>query len=571
MKRSENGSALPLALLVLLLVSVLGVTLFSLGMTEVAIGTNWRAYSSAFYAADAGVESGVVALRDLLSKTPNPAPADLKNISTPPAFLTAKNITFTNFSITTALPASPYSYATTFTTGPYTGLSGFVTDYQVTAQVTGEGGTKANLTQIVRYVQVPLFQFGVFYGKGVDLEVSPGPPMTFNGRVHANSNIYALANTTLQFDSYITTTGGIYRRVKAESAHPLGGNPQIKDANGIYRELNFDSDYKPGFMSKWASPQEWKDYAQSVFGPGGKESTVKDKAMGVGEIIPPIPGLFYNPSNPDVVAHQMIEMAQPGDSAELKAAKLYSRADLRIIDGVATDRNGNPVSLPAGAISTTTFWDKREQRDMTVVNVKIATLGSAAPANGILYVASTGGPGNAVRLVNGEKLPSQGLTVVSQNPVYVQGDYNTVNKVPAAILGDAITVLSNNWGPNSSDSKGNQVTSNRPASDTTVNAAFALGPSAESVLDLENGNLVNIMRFLEDWKGKTFEYKGSIVALWHSREATAPFCCAYPTGGFNYYYKAPTRKWSYDTMFNTNPPPGTPSGVIMMKGQWTQQ
>jgi len=32
---------------------------------------------------------------------------------------------------------------------------------------------------------VPLFQFGVFYGKGVDLEIVPGANMSFNGRVHS--------------------------------------------------------------------------------------------------------------------------------------------------------------------------------------------------------------------------------------------------------------------------------------------------------------------------------------------------------------------------------------------------
>ena len=37
------------------------------------------------------------------------------------------------------------------------------------------------------------------------------------------------------------------------------------------------------------------------------------------------------------------------------------------------------------------------------------------------------------------------------------------------------------------------------------------------------------------------------------------------------YYNAPSRAWSYDTSFNTTPPPGTPQGVIMSKGRWYQQ
>ena len=95
------------------------------------------------------------------------------------------------------------------------------------------------------------------------------------------------------------------------------------------------------------------------------------------------------------------------------------------------------------------------------------------PANGILYAAANEKESNpnkedGIRLVNGSKLPSQGLTVVSENPVYVQGDYNTKDKngnlrtaltpltdlIPAAVMADAVTVLSNNWGPNDYDDKG---------------------------------------------------------------------------------------------------------------------
>lgn len=575
----QDGLALPLTLVVLLLLTVMGFALFSLGLTEVAIGTNWMAYSATFYGAEAGTEAGVVGLRDRLGQTPNPTDAQLAAIG--PPTLSDPNLSFTAFSVTRALPSAPYSYQTTFTTGPYAGLSGTVTDYRVSAQVSGAGGTRANVSQIVRYVQVPLFQFGVFYGKGVDLEIAPGPDMTFNGRVHSNSNIYLGPGSTLSFDSYMTTAGGIYRRLKRDAAVPYGTNPRIKDANGVYQTLDFDHDYQPGFGSRWGSEQDWKARAESVYGPGGRSSTVKDRAMGVGEIIPPIPDLFYNPSNPDVISRQMIEMPRAGDSPELRAAKLYSQADLRIIDGVATDRNGNPVSLPGGAIQTRTFYDGRERRTMTVTDVNIAALGSAAPANGILYVASTGGAGNGVRLVNAKRLPSQGLTVVSENPVYVAGDYNVLDTVPAAILADAITVLSNKWLPRSRggesddeagggyDDDGDKATNLRNASNTTVNAAFALGPSAESELGTGNGQLENVIRFLEDWKNKTFTYRGSIVALWHSMQATAPWRCCGSSG--DNYYSPPVRNWSYDTRFGSNAPPGTPSGVIMARGPWSQQ
>jgi hypothetical protein len=133
--------------------------------------------------------------------------------------------------------------------------------------------------------------------------------------------------------------------------------------------------------------------------------------------------------------------------------------------------------LPAGVITSKTFYDMREERTMNIVQVDVGLLRSTgvAPANGVLYVANTSTPGSAVRLVNGAQLPSQGLSVVTENPVYIRGDYNTVAKVPAAVLADAITVLSNNWVANGSDAKGALGTSTRPATATTVNAAFRPG------------------------------------------------------------------------------------------------
>jgi len=562
-RRSERGSVLPLAMIAMLLFSVLGFTLVAMGTTEMTISGSWKQYSAAFYGAEAGVESGVVALRDLLAGTPTPTNGQLAAIVAP--VLPDPKLSFTTYSVTRVVPNPPYSYPTTFTSGPYAGFSGQVTDYLITSEVQGQNGTRSRLSQIVRYVQVPLFQFGVFYGAGVDLEMAPGANMTFNGRVHSNSNVYMGAGATLSFDSTITSAGGIYRRIKRDNSIPWGNNPQIKDSGGTYRQLNFDHDYQVGFGGTWA-PSAWQAQANSTFG-----NTVRDTTMGVGQIIPPVPALFYNPSNPDVIAHQLIEVADNNDAPDLAAAKMYSKSGLRIVDGVATDMNNNPVSLPGGVITNKSFYDMREQRMMTIVEVNVGLLRStgAAPANGVLYVATTGTPGAAVRLVNGSQLPSQGLTMVSENPVYIRGDYNTVAKVPAAVLADAITVLSNNWAANNSDTKGALGTNTRPATATTVNAALSLGPSVESSFGAGNGQLENDIRFLEDWNGQNFTYRGSIVDLWHSQQATGLWrCCG--TGGDN-YYSAPTRTWSYDTLFNTTPPPGTPQGVLILRGPWAQK
>jgi len=80
-----------------------------------------------------------------------------------------------------------------------------------------------------------------------------------------------------------------------------------------------------------------------------------------------------------------------------------------------------------------------------------------------------------------------------------------------------------------------------------------------------SGGVENFPRFLEDWSGKTFTYKGSMVDMFASETATGKWVY-----GGN-YYNAPTRNWSFDVQFlnSTTLPPGTPSVRTIQKITWT--
>ncbi len=555
---NEKGMVLSVALMLLAILTLIGSAAIVSTRTEVKIAGNWNAHTRTFYAAEAGLEKGIADLKALLASTSEPTPSQLAAI-TPPV-LSDPSISFEPLEI-----LNVNSSQIIIDEGAYQGLRADATDYKITAEAKGPAGTRSRLVQLVEYLEVSLFQFGVFYGKGVDLEIAPGPPMTFNGRVHSNSNIYAM-NDSVKFDSLVTTTGKIHRYLKRDPS-TRGSNPLIKDNNGVYQSLNFDHDYNQDFIGSW-SEADWKNAAMNTFG-----GRLLDSAMGVEEILPPVPGALYDPAGPDVAAHKLIEKGTGSDSAAMQKAKMYYQADLRIVDGSVKDGNGKPVdtsSCDPNAITNKTFYDPREKTNMTVTEVDVGLLMACGvtPANGVMYV-SKDGINRGVRLVNGAQLPSQGLTVVSEDPIYVQGDYNTVNKVPAAVMGDSITVLSNNWEPNGSDSKGDQVTSDRPANNTTVNAAFALGPNSESVGGQGNGQLENVIRFLEDWSGATFQYRGSIVSLWHSQQDGEPWRCCGNNG--DNYYRPPNRDWGYDTLFDTAQPPKAPKGVLgLTRVAWSE-
>jgi hypothetical protein len=189
----------------------------------------------------------------------------------------------------------------------------------------------------------------------------------------------------------------------------------------------------------------------------------------------------------------------------------------------------------------------------------------------------------ALKLMNGgnpnsttSNLPSPGLTVASENPVYVQGNYNatvgtsTAGVVPtethmaAPVLADAVTLLSNNWNDSLSFQWPNDAPS-RPASTTAYRFAVVSGkslsfpwPSAGTPQFLfgTDGGVGNFLHLLEDWQTttQTVRYRGSIVSLFISRQALGTF--KYSTRIYIYA----DRKFNFDDDFLMPLllPPGTP-------------
>ncbi|MGH7426510.1 MAG: PilX N-terminal domain-containing pilus assembly protein, partial [Candidatus Methylomirabilales bacterium] len=359
--KEQRGVVLVVALLVLTVLSVLGLAFLTTARTEDTIAANYRNHTAAFYAAEAGVESGVSALKATLAANPNTTDADLAKIV--PAALTDPNYTFSAFQVRRIRPTP---YPTTIDSGPYTGLNGLATAYEVSATATGPRGSRARLIQRVNYVQVPLFQFAIFNGRGVDLEITPSPAAKITGRVHANSNLYLKEWTDLKFDGKMTSADKILRYTKPEGPGDRANDPKIKDALGVYQKLNFDHDSKVGFTGGW-SEAEWAQKALDIFG-----GTVKDSAHGVQEIIPPIPSGFYDPKKPDVSSHQLIERGVVGDSPEMKDAKIYYDADIRVENGIVKDKDGKTIPMgkcDKNTITTKTFYDPRELKNVTVTEI----------------------------------------------------------------------------------------------------------------------------------------------------------------------------------------------------------
>jgi len=535
MFKNKKAIVLPMAMVFILLAGIMSAGFMKIISSECHMAEKRKDYIKTFYAAEAGAEKAVYGVKTLYTAG-TPTDAQLSAISAP----TISGYNFTTYTINRVNQGQ-----STITSGLYAGLEGTIHTITITSEATSTGPDEshAKVIQEIEWQYIGLFQFGIFYNN--DLEILPGPDMNFIGRVHTNGNLYAGCNGNLDFDSNVTAKN-IYHDRKDDPGNVSNGQVRFIDGDDVKQEM------KQGSVWLDSTEADWVTESQNRW-----DGRVKTQEHGVTDLNLPVPS-GYEP-------HDIIERGDVADPTELADAKYYNKADLKIIDGVATDRNDNSVTLPGGVITTQTFYDYREGSWMTVQEVDVGALRTSgvSPSNGILYVSESGS-NKGVRLVNGSELPTGGLTVASDNPVYIQGDYNITNKKPSSVVGDAAYVLSSDW----DDTKGDQSLSHRKATPTgtTVNTPIMAG-NTETSVGAYNGGLENFPRFLEDWSGRTLTYTGSLICLWNSEQATG----AWHYGGN--YYKAPHRDWGYDTMYGNpaNAPPGSPSVSIIQKTSWSQE
>jgi hypothetical protein len=194
----------------------------------------------------------------------------------------------------------------------------------------------------------------------------------------------------------------------------------------------------------------------------------------------------------------------------------------------------------------------------------------------------------AVKLTNGNLLTavgpcpggvSCGLTFASENPVYIQGDYNANSggngwndpSIATSVVGDAVTLLSDNWNDINSYSSPYAQTA-RQGNTSWYRTAIIGGvipyfpqPTGTGNDYGTDGGVHNFLRYIETWSG-TLNYEGSMINLYYGRQATGTFKCC------NTVYNPPTRGYNFDNNF-LNPtllPPRTPLFRDVNTTGWTR-
>jgi hypothetical protein len=296
-------------------------------------------------------------------------------------------------------------------------------------------------------------------------------------------------------------------------------------------------------------------------------------------------------SNTPEAIREIIEPPPPGEApnSALGQLRYYNKCDLVLVvsnNWAVGARSGGFNNFSSNELArfvstANSFWDAREGKTVRPIDIDIGALKTWSETNLNLRSALIGSNLNsiyvvdnrtlpatslgAVRVLHGLQLPTNGLTVATGRPLYVWKDYNTdsVNRGtantsttrPASLVGDAITILSDNWQDVNSHSLNG-------AAATTVNAAFLTGV-VETTRGHYSGGMENFPRFLESWGPTIFTYNGSMIKMFPSLYATNVW-------GKPNVYDPPARNWAYDANFNdpTKLPPKTPSLLKVIRSQW---
>ncbi len=553
----KKGQALILAYMIVVFLAILATPLFNKVANERTTLQRQRLETEAFNLAEGAAE-------DAVNKFIN-AIANFETAVDVPRYPTTGFIT-TVYANSNAFPqgaqANSYiaSAGISFNTIDDDGIPVIVKPYIVTSTCQHPANanivTAINQTILVRLTYA--FQYAVFYND--DLELFPGKLMTFTGRIFSNKNIYLGSDgSTLTINSeYLHTTGNIYNSRK-DGSDKAGGTVNIKVA-GTSRYVDMHNPPAPypdpldSTDPNWITDSQsaWKGTVQT-----GANGTTKKAVPVVGSIQP---GGYYN-NNADIVVTNgsITQGGQP----------LTQAPD-------TSHNNPSIYNLPAGTITTTTgdtFRNPRENAYVQMTTIDMSKLAgyvnptdqnptfsnhlvSSNPQGVLIYATvnnADGGREPGVRLKNGSQIyNAPGLTVVTNDPLYIQGNYNTTNK-PSAVICDSVNILSNQW---------QDGQNNTPTSSVTVNTAFIAGADTTAIGNY-NGGLENYPRLLENWSNIDLNITGSFVELWNTQIAHG----AWNTPGV--YSPPKNRNWAYNTNFTSgNMPPFTPWAVEAKRTAW---
>lgn len=376
-KDAERGAALAVAMIIVAILSIIALTALAFSSTEARIAGSDLQRTQTFYAAETAMEKMTNDFSNLFKRKINPTAADLYAISSsPPTELLTEGFSFdqrieedsarlTELRTIQGLPSSIYPRVN-IADGPYAGLYATVIPYKMTSTASRSATrTEVKLEREFNNYLVPLFQFGMFSND--DIEIHPGPLMTFNGRIHTNQNLYALRNT--KFLSRITIAGEFVRDAwRGGEANTSSGNTNVwVEANGY----NVQSQLGKGSVMGGGGTVGGPNFIGSTLGlrgffPGSPngianplwETESVQPANGLpnrfgGQVLTTTTGATLLKLPLELAGNspaELIKRSLPSDSEILSTSRYHTKSQIRILidDETAGSGTANVAGIPDG-------------------------------------------------------------------------------------------------------------------------------------------------------------------------------------------------------------------------------
>lgn len=375
--QSERGAALAMAIILVAILSIIALTALAFSSTEARIAGSDLQRTQTFYASEASMEKMTNDFSNLFRRKITPTQADLDLIEgNYPTPLYAEGFRFlqtldedtvrlTELRTIQNLPNTVYPRVN-IAEGPYAGLYASIIPYKMTSTAWRPATrTEVKLEREFNNYLVPLFQFGMFSNE--DIEIHPGPLMTFNGRIHTNGNLYALRNT--KFLNRITAAGEFIRdATRGGEANTASGNTNVYVEVGglnVQSELTKGSvmagggtvggpnfigstaglrGFFPGSPNGIANPSWETESIRPANGTANRfGGQVLTNTTGATQLKLPLELAGNSPA-------ELIKRSLPSDGEILSTSRYHTKSQIRILidDETAGSGAGNVAGIPAG-------------------------------------------------------------------------------------------------------------------------------------------------------------------------------------------------------------------------------
>jgi len=598
--RQERGSTLVVYMFVLAAMAAVAIASLQTITLNLETTHSHKKGRNAFYSAEVGLD---LAVNDIISDFENLIPytesAD-DSAADGDGYINVANYRGYAVKYKITNPLEPYLYQTV--TGN-TIIYHYAYTYDIEAQSTSNSdSSRETVNEQVRILETPLVQYYVFYGQegnSADMELFPGPDMNSWGRIHSNGDIYigSSSNNTIRLRNYddngnmsphsMTAAGNIYTKEK----HRNTNYPNTVEVKTVGTGTNFTpTETVTGTIDSSNEATEESRFGNYVMVNEEPYST-PDKDLFKRNA-------FYeqrsmDPQKTTIDGITIIGTGGLGAGNIEVTVSRPSSTDVTDLILAGEFSSGNPVpNLPMPIIRETdnAFQDCRENdRDVDTTDIDLYALGLWYEAyledqglelagDGILIYTSRspdntftndGSDLQAIRLITMDATSSPQLvdetTLATDNPIYIHGDFNTIDTHGVALIGDAMNILSNAISKTAIPAKPCGIdfyhwSSSVPnlvrhyqASTTTINAALFAGHVPTSTNgSVYSGGLHTYPRLHEDWtqrniswsnSTRTLNITGSFINLWDSDQAKGVWCIG------DDCYSGPTRNWGWDVRF----------------------